>query len=139
MENSEFSSCLRQLGYKSSTRRRFWFRHQINRVHLHKSIFRDRYFRWGRSEAYLTDIPGALWRFGFYVAKELVVGNVLSIGYVLAGKRDTAFRYRCEALYRAGFFYQHWRLSKCRDSILKKTNWGWRIPAIHNSIVPDTL
>jgi len=115
MEDSEFSWRLRRSGYKLIYAPQILVRHQINRAQLQKGLFLDRYFRWGRSEAYLGNITASVWRFGVYVAKEFIFSHVASIGCVVAGNPDAAFRLRCEALHRLGFYYQHWRFATGRD------------------------
>ncbi len=108
MEDSEFSLRMRRMGCRLIYAPQIIVRHQVPRCRLTKSFFRERYFRWGRSEAYLSPLPSSLWRYGLYMAKELALREAQALLYLCAGQHARALRLQCHARRNAGFFWQYW-------------------------------
>ena len=116
MEDSEFSTRVRKNGSKLIYAPKISVRHQIKRPSLTRAGFLDRYFRWGRSSAFLTPLPAPLWRFGIFTAKQCLFLYSRSAFNSLRGRPAEAFKARCAALHAYGYFYQHYRFARKREA-----------------------
>ena len=110
-EDSEFSQRLRNAGCRLIYAPQIMVRHQLPRERLTKGFLRERFFRMGRSDAYLRPLPAPLWRFGLYALRELLLKETEALGLRVRGQAALALRRQCEARAQLGFFLQHWRMS----------------------------
>jgi cellulose synthase/poly-beta-1,6-N-acetylglucosamine synthase-like glycosyltransferase len=118
-EDTELSWRIRAAGTRLVYAPRILVRHQLPRHRLTKSFFRQRYFRSGRSLAYCDSLPVSVYRFGLYTVKEIVLREVESVLLTLRGRPAEALRRQCDACEKAGFFWEHWLLSRRRGEIAK--------------------
>jgi glucosyl-dolichyl phosphate glucuronosyltransferase len=81
--------------------------HQLSRKQLTRAVFRKRFFKQGRAEAYYAALPAPLWRFGAYVIKETIITELTAFWHRCARRPAMALRVQCEARSHAGFFWQH--------------------------------
>lgn len=112
MEDSEFSIRMREAGCRLIYAPQIIVWHQLPRERLSRRFFTERYFRWGRSEAYLSPLPAPLWRFGLHVAKQVVLKEVRSVFHRISGHPAKSLMLRCEARHKFGIFWQHWLFHK---------------------------
>ncbi len=106
-EDTEISLRMRRSGFRLIYAPQILVRHQLARNRLTKRFIRRRFFQHGRATAYTQALPVSAPRFGLYVAKELVQGELQAIWQRYRGRPAAALRRECEALRQAGFFWQH--------------------------------
>lgn len=106
-EDSEFSIRLRERGYRTVYAPSIVVRHQVPAGRVTPDFLRARYFGIGRSYAYYNSLSRPIWRFGLFVLKDVLTGEVEAFRLRNAGKRADAVRRQCEARQRVGFFWQH--------------------------------
>lgn len=107
-EDTEFSMRLRRAGFRLIYAPQIVVRHQILGKRLTKAFFRERYFRWGRANAYFDPLTKSLWRWGLYVMKELVVSELSALRHLLNGRAALALRRQCDGRTALGFWWQHY-------------------------------
>ncbi len=112
MEDSEFSLRMRHAGFRSIYAPQIVVAHELPRERLTRSFFRERYFRWGRSEAYLAPLPAPLWRFALYTAKQLVLLESKAMWHQGNGDPASALHWQCQARLRLGLLWQHWLFAR---------------------------
>lgn len=112
MEDSEFSMRLRQSGCRFIFAPQILVRHQLPQDRLTKSFFHERYFRWGRSEAYLRPLPASFWRTILYTIRVTVWRSLKVLGLGITRQRAEAFFQVCEVRREIGFVWQHWRFRR---------------------------
>jgi cellulose synthase/poly-beta-1,6-N-acetylglucosamine synthase-like glycosyltransferase len=108
MEDSEFSMRLRRSGCRFIFAPQILVRHQLPQNRLTKSFFRERYFRWGRSEAYLRPLPASFWRMTLYTARLAVWRAIKAFWLGILMRPAQAFFQVCEIYHQIGFAWQHW-------------------------------
>jgi glycosyltransferase involved in cell wall biosynthesis len=112
MDDSEFSMKMRRAGFRSIYAPQIFVNHRFSRERLSKSAVLKSCFRKGRSEAYFVSPPAPMWRFTFYVAKQLAIKQFLALSHRLRGRPAAAMSNRCECRQLVGFFWGHWRLNR---------------------------
>lgn len=106
-EDTEISLRMRQAGCRMIYAPQILVRHQWAKTRLTKSFLRSRYFGQGRAEAFYAPLPVSFFRFGLYVAKEILVKELASLWYLATGHPAAALRCQCDARCQAGFLWQH--------------------------------
>ena len=107
-EDTEVSLRMRQVGCRMIYAPQILVRHQWPKERLTKSFLRSRFFGQGRAQAYYEALPVSFLRFGLYVVKETVLGELAALWHLWAGRPAQALQCQCDARSQAGFFWQHW-------------------------------
>lgn len=105
-EDTEITFRMRRAGMRLLYAPRIVVYHRLSRQRLTRSFLRKRFFQEGRASAYREDLPVSLFRFGLYVTKEFLFGQIQAIRHRRAGRPAMALRRECEACRQAGFFWQ---------------------------------
>jgi len=111
-EDSEFTGRVYKAGWRAIYAPQIVVRHRIPPERLTKSSMRRHYFTIGRSLAHYNPLPAPLWRFGLYVAKELVFSEAMAIWLRLARRPAEALHGQCGARLQAGTLLEHWHLRR---------------------------
>jgi GT2 family glycosyltransferase len=106
-EDSEFSTRMRKAGYQLLYVPEILIRHRLPADRLTKASFRERFFRLGKTEAFLTPLRWPLWRFGLYSCKTAIFDALQSFWFLGTGKSGQAVLKQCHAYQVLGTFWQH--------------------------------
>jgi hypothetical protein len=85
---------------------RVW--HRLPADRLTKASFRERFFRVGKTEAYLMPLRWPLWRFGIYSVKRILLNTLQSVWLSATGKSAKSLVKQCDVYQVAGTLWQHW-------------------------------
>jgi glucosyl-dolichyl phosphate glucuronosyltransferase len=107
-EDTEISLRIRRAGCRMIYAPQILVRHQWQKGRLTKAFLRSRFFGQGRAIAYYDPLPVSLSRFGVYVVKEMIMGEIAALWYLCTGRPAQALRSQCAARGHAGFWWQHW-------------------------------
>jgi glucosyl-dolichyl phosphate glucuronosyltransferase len=107
-EDTEISLRMRQAGCRMIWAPQIVVRHQWEKGRLNKAFIRSRFFGQGRAQAYYDDLPVSFLRFGLYVAREAVAGELEAFWYRCSGQPVRALERQCEVRGYAGLLWQHW-------------------------------
>jgi glucosyl-dolichyl phosphate glucuronosyltransferase len=106
-EDTEISLRMKRAGCRLLYAPQILVWHQLSRKQVTRAVFRKRFFKQGRAEAYYAPLPVPLWRFAAYVVKETIIAELTAFGHRCARRPTMALRVQCEARSHAGFFWQH--------------------------------
>jgi len=106
-EDTEISLRMRRAGCRMIYAPQILVHHRWPKDRLTKSFIRSRFLGQGRAEAYYVPLPVSIWRFGAYVAKDTVSGELAALWHTCMGRPALALRAQCDARSHAGFFWQH--------------------------------
>ena len=106
-EDSEFSTRMRQAGYRLLYIPEILIRHRLPAERLTKASFRERFFRLGKTEAFLTPLRWPLWRFGLYSFKTAIFDALQSFWFLGTGKSGQAVLKQCHGYQVLGTFWQY--------------------------------
>ena len=108
MEDSEFSIRLRNAGGRFIYAPQILVHHQLPKERLSKQFFLERYFRFGRSEAYLRPLGASLVGMSVYTFRCVIRGYLGALWQTLIRKRAAAFFLVCDTRRELGYIWQHW-------------------------------
>ncbi len=106
-EDTEFSLRLRRAGYRTMYAPQIVVRHQLPRHRLTRSLFRKRYFRLGRTQAYYVSCDISVWKHGRYALKEAFLNELKAMRCRYGGRSADSLEFQCMARWRIGFALQH--------------------------------
>jgi len=106
-EDSEFSMRMRKTGSKLLYVPEILIHHRLPADRLTKASFRERFFRLGKTEAFLTPLRGSLWRFALYSCKTAIFDALQSLFFLSVGKSGQAVLKQCHAYQVLGAFWQY--------------------------------
>ena len=111
-EDTEASIRMRQAGCRMMYVPEVLVRHQWQKGRLTKAFIRSRFVGYGRAHAYYEPLPASFFRFGLYVLKEAVVGELVALSYLCAGHPAKALMRQSKPRSYAGLLWQHWLFRK---------------------------
>jgi len=121
-EDSEFSMRMREAGCRMLYIPEILVWHRLPADRLTKASFRERFFRVGKTDAYLMPLRWPLWRFGIYSLKRIMLDTLQSVWFYATGKSAKAVVKQCDVFQVAGTFWQHYlfrRQGRERDPFYK--------------------
>jgi len=83
MEDSEFSMRLYKAGFRVIYAPTISVAHRLDRCRLSAAFFLERYFRWGRSQAYMQPLPVKLVRFSMYAVRQFISSETSAVWHHL--------------------------------------------------------
>jgi GT2 family glycosyltransferase len=107
-EDTEISLRMRRAGCRMIYAPQIVVRHQWQKGRLSKSFIRSRFFGQGRAQAYYEALPVSFLRFGLYVVKEAVAGELEAVWHRCSGRPTRALERQCEVRGYAGLLWQYW-------------------------------
>ena len=106
-EDSEFSMRMRKARYRLLYIPEILVHHRLPADRLTKASFRERFFRLGKTDAYLTPLRWPLWRFGLYSLKTAIFAVLQSFWLQIIGRPVQSVLKQCHACQVLGTFRQH--------------------------------
>jgi cellulose synthase/poly-beta-1,6-N-acetylglucosamine synthase-like glycosyltransferase len=106
-EDSEFSMRMRKARYKLLYIPEILVYHRLPVERLTKASFRERFFRFGKTEAFLNPLRWPLWRFGLYSFKTAIFAMVQSFWLQITSRPVQSVLKQCQAYQVLGTFRQY--------------------------------